>query len=58
MVNLRVPQNTRQVFGISWIFTDLTAGTYKVGMCGTSITNAGSWNSNDYGYVTATVFGA
>ncbi len=50
----QVPQNTRLPFNISGIITNRPAGTYEVGMCGTSATPA-NWNLNEWGYVSAIV---
>jgi hypothetical protein len=52
---LTVPQNQRQLFGINWIFSGLSAGTYTIGMCGSTPTPAG-WNNNEWGYISAIVF--
>ncbi len=51
--NLRVPQNTRALFGLSAVLEGLN-GTYEVGLCGSS-SNFSSWNDNNYGYTTALV---
>lgn len=50
----RVAQNTRVTMGLSAVITDLSAGTYQVGLCGYSIDGA-NWNSNEYGYTSALV---
>lgn len=51
--NLRVPQNTRALFGLSAVIEGLN-GTYEVGLCG-STSNLASWNDNNVGYTTALV---
>ncbi|HQU83470.1 MAG TPA: collagen-like protein [Pyrinomonadaceae bacterium] len=48
-------QNDRQQFGINYIFSGLAAGTYTIGMCGSS-TNAANWNNNEWGYISAIIF--
>ncbi len=48
-------QNTRETVSINYIFSGLAAGTYTVGMAGSS-TNAANWNNNEYGYISAIVF--
>ena len=53
--DLTVPQGQRHQFGVTYVFAGLAAGTYTVGMCGSS-TNAASWNSNDFGYITTLIF--
>jgi hypothetical protein len=50
----RVVANTRVPMGITAVISGL-AGSYTVGMCGSS-SDAASWNSNEYGYVSALVF--
>jgi len=54
MLGIASPANTRNVYGISGMFTGLAAGTYTVGMCGSS-GNFANWTNNEYGYVTAMV---
>src|SRR5262249_34875496 len=51
---LATPQNQRYTYGMSAVITGLAAGTYAVGLCGSS-TNAANWNSNEYSYTTALV---
>jgi hypothetical protein len=51
---LRVPQNTRVGQSLSTTLA-LPAGTYDVGMCGSS-TNFSSWNDNGGGITTAVIF--
>ncbi|MCA9598089.1 MAG: collagen-like protein [Myxococcales bacterium] len=51
----RVTNNTRVPMGISGVFGNLAAGTYTVGMCGSS-SDATNWNSNEWGYTSALVF--
>lgn len=50
---LTVPQNQRQLFTLSAVVT-LPAGTYEVGLVGRSLI-PGSWNNNEWGYVTAVI---
>jgi hypothetical protein len=52
---LRVPQNTRVLYGLTAVISSLAAGTYQVGLCGSS-TDATNWNSNEWGYTSALVF--
>ena len=55
---LRCAQNTRQTYGISYVFTNLAPGTYVFGVAAT-IDNAPEivkWNYNEYGYVSAIKF--
>jgi hypothetical protein len=52
---LSVPANTRVNFPMTATLTGLAAGTYTVGLCGS--TPASTWNSNDpNGSTTAVVF--
>lgn len=51
--NLRVPQNTRALFGLSAVIEGLN-GTYEVGLCGYT-SNLSSWIDNNYGYTTALI---
>ncbi len=51
--NLRVPQNTRALFGLSAVIEGLN-GTYEVGLCGYT-SDFSTWNDNGYGYTTALV---
>ena len=55
MFGLQVPQNTLEVFTMNFAFMFLGAGTYDIGMCGYSATNASSWNNNEWGYITVMV---
>jgi hypothetical protein len=50
---LQTPQNTRNIYTLNADFIT-PAGTYLVGMCGSS-GNAANWNNNEFGYVTAIV---
>jgi hypothetical protein len=50
---LTSPANQRQLYGLSAVVTGLAAGTYQVGLCG-STSNA-NWNNNDFAYVSALV---
>jgi|GEM_PF-4756369 len=52
MFGLTVGQNQRHTFGISAITPPLFAGTYEVGLAGSSNVPA-NWNNNEWGYVTA-----
>jgi hypothetical protein len=55
-VGLRVPVGTRVNFPMSAILTGLPAGTYAVGLCGSS-TDSGNWAGSDpNGSTSATVF--
>ena len=51
---LTAAQNQRQIFSIGAVITGLAAGTYNVGMCGSSSVPA-NWNSNEYSYTSAMV---
>ena len=51
--NLRVPQNTRALFGLSAVIERLN-GTYEVELCGYS-SNFASWNDSGGGYTTALI---
>lgn len=53
--DLRTQQNTRNLYGLSAVTPALAAGTYELGLCGSS-SNGANWNSNEWGYVSATVF--
>ncbi len=46
---LTAAQGQRHTFGISGVITGIPAGTYLVGMCGSSTTFA-NWNNNEYSY--------
>jgi hypothetical protein len=52
---LTVPPAQRQLYGITWVYSNLAAATYTVGMCGSS-SNSASWNNNEWGYISALVF--
>ncbi len=54
VLDLRVPQNSRVIYGLSAVITALPVGSYSVGLCGTS-TNAANWNSNEWSYTSAIV---
>jgi len=47
---LKVAQNTRIPMTVSAQVTNLAAGTYNFGLCGSS-TAAANWNDNEYSYV-------
>ncbi|KAA0214626.1 MAG: hypothetical protein DYG94_08260 [Leptolyngbya sp. PLA3] len=53
MFNLTSAQNERKTFGINGVLTGLAAGTYEVGMTGTSV--SANWNNNEWGYITVMV---
>jgi hypothetical protein len=55
LFDMKVAQNTRQVFSLSYIITNLFPGTYSVGMCATTNGNA-NWNNNEYSFTSALVF--
>ncbi len=52
---LTVPQNQRQIFGLSHVFTGLASGTYTFGLGGQS-SNFTNWNNGEWGFVSAIVF--
>jgi hypothetical protein len=52
---IRVGQNQRITVAINGVITIPAAGTYTVGMSGSS-TDSANWNSNEYGYITAMLF--
>ena len=54
--DLRIAQNQRILFDMNYVFSGLAAGTYTIGMCGFSATNAANWNNNEWGYISALVF--
>jgi hypothetical protein len=54
--NLRVPINTRVTLGHTAVLTGLSAGTYRVGLCGTVFAATNKWNANGEGATTAIVF--
>lgn len=54
ILDLRVPQNTRLPMSLTAILSGLGAGTYQVGLCGSSSQGA-NWNSNEFSYTTALV---
>jgi hypothetical protein len=51
---LTSPANQRYTYGLSVVVTGLTAGTYNVGLCGSSA-NAVNWTNNEYSYTSALV---
>jgi hypothetical protein len=51
---LRLPSNTRINFPMTTIISGMAAGTYNVGLCGQTSSNA--WNSNHTGSTSAIVF--
>jgi hypothetical protein len=55
MLSGQVPAGTRISWGVSAVISPPSAGTYNVGMCGSSF-DAANWNSNEYGYTSALVF--
>ena len=56
ILGLRVPQNTRNSYGVSGIIEGLPPGDYEIGMAGSGNSGFANWNYNEYGYVTAIVF--
>jgi hypothetical protein len=52
---LSSPPNARQLYGLSYIFDGLSAGTYKVSMCGTD-QGDGHWTNTEWGFTSAFVF--
>ena len=54
ILDLRADANTRQIYSLSAVIFNLAAGTYNVGLCGTS--SSPYWNSNEYSYTSALVF--
>jgi hypothetical protein len=52
LFTLQVAQNMRLPFTLSAVITNLAAGTYNVGLCGSS-TNSANWNNNEWSYVSA-----
>jgi hypothetical protein len=54
VMGLRAAADSRQLFALSATITGLAPGTYRFGLCGYS-SDAGSWNSNEFGYTTALV---
>jgi hypothetical protein len=47
-------QNQRHLYGLSAVITGLPAGTYDVGLCGSS--SSTNWNFNEWAYTSAMVF--
>lgn len=56
LVNLKVMPNTRVTLGHTAILTGLTAGTWRVGLCGYVSTLTNRWNNNGEGTTSAIVF--
>jgi hypothetical protein len=52
--DMDLAQNQRTMMGLSYVIVGLSADTYDVGLCGSSVSPA-SWNSNEFGYTTAMV---
>lgn len=52
--DLDAAQNSRQLYGLSHVYTGLPAGAHVVGLCGSS-TSPATWNHNEYGYISAFV---
>jgi hypothetical protein len=52
--DLRAARDTRQLNSLSATLTNLTPGTYNIGLCGKS-DDASNWNSNEFSYTTAFV---
>jgi hypothetical protein len=55
IVGLAAAPNTVSSFGLSDIATNLTPGTYGIGLCGYS-TDAADWTNNDFVQQTALIF--
>ncbi len=56
LFGLRAAANTRAVYGLTAPTPPSPApGQYVVGLCGAAGAQAGNWNFNDFGYVTALV---
>lgn len=55
MFGLTCPTNSRQIYSVSGVTPSLAAGTYEVGMVGSS--SSVSWTNNEWGYVTIMVIG-
>lgn len=54
MYGLSVNAGTRIPFPMNGVISGLPAGTYRVGMAGSS-SDATNWDSNEYGYITVTI---
>jgi hypothetical protein len=52
--NLSVPSGSVQLFSLSATLENLAAGTYRVGLCGSS-NQAANWDQNEFSYTTALV---
>ena len=52
--NLSVPYGGMQLFSLSATLENLAAGSYRVGLCGSSNESA-NWNVNEFSYTTALV---
>ena len=52
--NLSLPNGGLQVFSLSATIENLAAGTYQVGLCGSSNDSA-NWNWDEFSYTTALV---
>ena len=52
--NLSVPMGGMQLFSLSATLQNLAAGSYRVGLCGSSNESA-NWNINEFSYTTALV---
>ena len=53
MFGLQTVQNTRLNFTVNGVATGLAAGSYQVGLCGSS--TSANWTNNEWGYTTALV---
>jgi hypothetical protein len=53
-LGLSVSKNDRADFTLSAVISGLAAGSYKVGLAGSS--SSANWNSNDSSYTSALVF--
>ena len=50
---MRVPAQSRLPFGFSAVLSGASAGTYDVGLCGTS--SDPNWNDREWGYTSVIV---
>jgi len=56
LVNLKLAPNTRATLGHTAILTGMTAGTWRVGLCGYVAAATNRWNNNGEGTTTAIAF--
>jgi hypothetical protein len=52
--NLSIPYGGMQLFSLSATIENLAAGTYRVGLCGSS-NDAATWDVDDFSYTTALI---